>query len=272
MRNLLPIRVEDAWPAVVDYDTFERAQAILKKRAFITLHPKRVASNYLLSGLAKCGHCGIALVGQEAKGGKFHYYTCGALLKKGSGSCPAKYINREKLERMIIDNIREQILTYENLKELVTLVNEEMDKAASEYHKPLRSVSVESDNVSHHLDRLYDALETGTLSLEDLAPRIQALRQRQEQLLTTRWELESLLSDRRVELADIKTITTYVEDLRNLLSDSSLAEKKSFIKNFIKEIKATGKETTISYSMPVACGPIPEKATAVPPIVHDGGR
>jgi len=63
-----------------------------------------------------------------------------------------------------------------------------------------------------------------------------------------------------------------VEDLRNLLSHSCLAEKKTFVRSFVKEIKVTGKEATISYSMPVAYDPIPEKATAVPPIVHDGGR
>ena len=271
-RNLLPVRVEDAWPPIVERDTFERVQAILKKRAFIILHPKRVASNYLLSGIAKCGHCGKALVGQEAKGGKFHYYTCGTLLKKGSGSCPAKYVNRIKLERMVIDHIRKQILTYENLKELVRLVNEEMDKASSEYHKRLKAASTEWDNVSYRLDRLYDALETGTLSLEDLAPRIQALRQRQEQLQTTRWELEQILSDRKVELADMHTVTHCVDDLRNMLCHSSVTENKSFIQSFIREVKVTGKEVTIRYSMPVQCGLVTERATIVPPIVHYGGR
>jgi site-specific DNA recombinase len=271
-RDLLPIRVGNAWPPVVDDDTFERVQVILQNRAFVNLHPKRVASDYLLSGIAKCGHCGKALIGQEAKGGKFHYYTCGTLLKKGSGSCPARYINRAKLERMVIDNIREQILTYENLKQLVMLVNDEMDKASSEYHRRLKAVIVEADNVGHRLDRLYDALETGTLKLEDLAPRIQALRQRQEQLQTARWELEQILSDRKVELADMHAITHYVRDMRNTLSRSSITEKKSFIKSFVREVSVMGKEVTIRYSLPVQCGPVTTRVTTVPPIVHDGGR
>ncbi|MBA7701386.1 hypothetical protein ES703_110122 [subsurface metagenome] len=169
---------------------------------------------------------------------------------------------------MVIDNIRKQILTYENLKELARLVNEEMDKASSEYHKRLKAVHTEADNVSHRLDRLYDALETGTLSLEALAPRIQTLRQRQEQLQTTRWELEQILSDRRVELADIYAMTQQVEDLRNQLCLSSITEKKSFIKSFIKGVKVTGKAVTIRYSIPPQCGII----TTVPPIVYYGGR
>jgi hypothetical protein len=41
------------------------------------------------------------------------------------------------------------------------------------------------------------------------------------------------LSDRRVELADLDTVTQYVTDLHNLLNDSTLIEKKSLIKSFV---------------------------------------
>ncbi len=132
MRNLEPVRVEDAWPAIIDKDTFEKAQAMLKSRAFVNTHPQRSASQYLLSGLAKCGHCGKALVGQDAKSGKFNYYVCGTLLKKGSGACKSHYINSQKFERLVIDKIKEHILTEENLRELVRLVNEEMDASFAE--------------------------------------------------------------------------------------------------------------------------------------------
>ena len=70
--------------AIIDRNTFEQVQVMLKGRALAYLHPGRVASRYLLSGLAKCGYCGKALVGQDAKGGKFKYYVCGTLLKKGA--------------------------------------------------------------------------------------------------------------------------------------------------------------------------------------------
>jgi len=89
----------------------------------------------LLSGLARCGHCGKALVGQEAKGGRFQYYVCGTLLKKGAGSCQASYLNREKLEGLVVNRIRELILTEENLQELARLVNREMDSTAGNFVK-----------------------------------------------------------------------------------------------------------------------------------------
>ena len=270
-RNLPPVKVENAWLAIVDHDVFESVQAKLKKRAFTSIHPKRVASNYLLSGIAKCGYCGKALVGQDAKGGQFHYYVCGTLLKKGSGSCPAQYISSRRFEELIIDKIKGHILTYENLSQLVHLVNEEMDASAGEYHARLDTVAAEINNVNSRLERLYDALETGTLQLADLAPRIKELRQRQEQLQMSRHELEILLSDRRVELADLETVTRYVADLHNLLNDSTLANRKSFIKSFVSEVRVTGTEVLLAYNLPVSEGKLANETCVVPPIVHYGG-
>ncbi len=265
------MRVENAWPAIVDIDVFKQVQSKLEKRAFTTIHPKRVASSYLLSGIAKCGYCGKALVGQDAKGGQFHYYVCGTLLKKGSGSCPAQYISSRRFEELIINMIKGHIITNENLSQLVHLVNEEIDASTGEYHTRLDTVVAEIINVNSRLERLYDALETGTLQLADLAPRIKELRQRQEQLQMSRQELEMLLSDRRVELADMETVTRYVADLHNLLNDSTLTEKKSFIKSFVSEVRVTGTEVLLAYNLPVSEGKFVNETCVVPPIVHYGG-
>jgi site-specific DNA recombinase len=271
-RDLPVIRVESAWPAVVDRHTFERAQMLLKERAPVSLHPRRVASRYLLSGLTRCGHCGKALVGQDAKSGQFTYYVCGTLLKKGAGSCPTRYLNSQKFESLVIDKIKEHVLTTENLTRLVHIVNEEMDSLTTEYHQRLDIVFHEIADVERRLERLYDALETGKIQLTDLAPRIQQLRQRQEQLQATRWKMEQQLSDRRVELADAETVAQYVADLRDLLNESSLAERKTFIRSFVKEVKVTGDEALLTYTIPMLPRGVTEEKLPVLPIVHYGGR
>ena len=105
------------------------------------MHPKRAASRVLLSGLARCGHCGKALIGVDAKSGQFSYYVCGTLLKKGAGSCLAHYLNSAKFEGLVIDKIKEHILTNENLARLVNLVNEEMDSTSKTYQDELYALS-----------------------------------------------------------------------------------------------------------------------------------
>jgi len=272
VRGLAPIRVENAWQAIVSREAFDNVQSLLKSRAPSYLHPKRTASHFLLSGIAKCGYCGKALIGHDAKNGQFTYYVCGTLLKKGAGSCPARYINGKELEGTVTDKIKEYILTEENLKELVRLVNEEMDAASVEYQQRLDTILSELDDTNQRLTRLYDALETSRLRLDDLAPRIQELRRRQMQLLTARAELEQKLSDRRVYLADMETVSYYVKDLRNLLDDSPLTERKSFIKGFIKEAIVTGAEVSLIYTIPMLPHGITDDNLSVLPIVHYGGR
>lgn len=60
-RALPPIRVENACPAIVDRESFQQVQSLLGQRSFGQVHPRRASSQYLLSGLARCGHCGEAL-------------------------------------------------------------------------------------------------------------------------------------------------------------------------------------------------------------------
>ena len=43
----------------------------------------------------------------------------------------------------------------------------------------------------------------------------------------------------------------YVEDLRNLLSHSSLAEQKAFIRSFVKEVTVVNNEAMLKYTIPL---------------------
>lgn len=163
-------------------------------------------------------------------------------------------------------------MTTENLTRLVNIVNEEMDSLAGEYHQNLERVISEITDVDHRLERLYDALETGQIKLIDLSPRIQQLRKRKEQLQATRWDLELQLSNRRIELADAETVAAFVTDLRNLLNGSSTAERKAFIRSFIKEVEVTGDNVLITYTIPMQPKGITEERLPVLSIEHDGGR
>ena len=134
------------------------------------------------------------------------------------------------------------------------------------------AVSDETINISHRLERLYDAIETGKLGLDDLAPRIRELRIQQEKLQARKARLNNFLSGRRVELASPKIVESYTSDLRNLLSNSSLSERKAFIRSFVKEVKVTGDDVLITYTMPLSPKGISEEKVGVLSTVQYGGR
>jgi ATP-dependent Lon protease len=147
-----------------------------------------------------------------------------------------------------------------------------MDGLAVEYHQCLNNVVSGTTDVENRLQKLYDALETGKIQLADLSPRIHQLRQRQEELQSRKLVLEQELSARRLELADTETVTRCVSDLRNELNESSLAERKSFIRSFVKEVEVTRDEVLLTYTIPLLPNRISEERLPVLCIGHDGGR
>ncbi len=122
------------------------------------------------------------------------------------------------------------------------------------------------------LERLYDAIETGKINLDDLAPRIHDLRNRQEKLQARKVQIQSFLSDRRVELASPEIVESYVDDLRNLLNNSSLAKRRAFIRSFVKDVKVTGDQVSLTYTMPLPPTGVSEENVGVLSTVQYGGQ
>jgi len=107
---------------------------------------------------------------------------------------------------------------------------------------------------------------------DDLVVRIRDLRQRQEQLQVKRIEIESQMSDRKVELVDLETVSCCVDELRDLLKEGTLAERRTFIRGFVKEVKVIDNEVVLNYTMPLIPDYLTIEKEGVLPTVQYGGR
>ena len=125
--NAEPVRVEQAFPAIITKDQFSKVGKLMRSRAPKRSHPRRVGSTYLLSGLVKCRACGRDLSSQDAKSGQFSHYVCQSIMKRGKDACVTPRLNARRFEQMIVDKIRSNILTEGSITELVKVVDEEMD-------------------------------------------------------------------------------------------------------------------------------------------------
>ena len=100
-----PVRVEDAHPAIISKGEFQRVKKLLGSRAPKRMNPRRASSPYLLSGLLRCQTCGKAMTAAEAKSGKYTYYVCHSLLKRGSGTCKTPRLNAKSFEELIVTKV-----------------------------------------------------------------------------------------------------------------------------------------------------------------------
>ena len=265
-----PVRVENAWPALVSRETFDLVQQGLHERAPTVQRPARVGSQYLLSGLLRCGVCGKPYSGQGAKSGQFAYYVCASLFREGAGACTARYLNASKVEDLVIEKVRERILTEETITELVTLVAEEIDNIAGEVNGRLTAISAELTDVETRLENLYQALETKQLPIEALSPRILSLKGRQDQLVAAREEAEGQLEQRRAELPTSKEIKGYVADFRGFLMEGTFPERKALIRNFVQGIEIVEDEAVLTYTIPMPQDGVTSESASVLDFVQSG--
>jgi len=230
---------------------FEKVQALLRERSPEITHPRTLNSEYLLSGFLYCGKCGAGMLGCAAKSSRFFYYACHNYCKRGKDVCNAKLIRKERIEGFVLDRIKAHLLTEENLRELVKLTNEEIGQAKEEYEERLGVIEGQLADVRGRLHKLYDALETGKLDVEDLAPRIKELKAQVDQLEDKRIDLMETIRDVKVELLEASIVKAYVDDLKALLSTGSIVEQKSFLRSFVKRIEVDLPQVVLNYTMPL---------------------
>lgn len=248
-----PVRVENAWSAIIDKETFQLVQHKMALKSPKATHPRTVPSFYLLSGFIFCA-CGRAMTGRSAKSHTYFYYMCSRSCKQGKEACAAKALPKDKLERLVIEQLKSRVLTDSNLEQLVKLVNVELGSSSSKLKERLDICDAELRDVKARLSRLYDVLETGKLGLDDLAPRIRELKRRQDELSKNRVQVEVDMVAQGVEEVDLDIVRSYVRDLKSLLEESDITESKAFLRSFIKRIEINKNEARVYYNLPLPQG------------------
>ena len=246
-----PVRVEDAHPGIVSKQEFRRIARMMESRAPKKVNPRRISSPYLLSGLAKCETCGKAMTAAEAKSGKYTYYICHSLLKRGKGTCKTPRLNAKKFEKIIVDELRANILTESNIRDLVKLLDEEMDGVARDQRERLESIDGELEEVKKQLGRVWHFIaKSDSVDVAEASDLIVELRERKETLEISAEEARGLLKERRQLLDSADTIATFAEEMSDFLKTSELTETRAFVHSFVKEVQVKPGRAAIIYSMP----------------------
>jgi site-specific DNA recombinase len=158
---------------------------------------------------------------------------------------------KEKLERQVLDALKSKVLTDDNIEKLVMFSNAELDSTSMGLRDRLDAIDAELGDVKARLSRLYDALETGKIELDDLSPRIKELKSLQDDLSKTRVQLEVDMIAQGFEPLDAATIKAYAQDMRSLLGDVDLTMSKFILRSFVKRISIKGSRAKIQYSIPM---------------------
>jgi hypothetical protein len=104
---------------------------------------------------------------------------------------------------------------------------------------------------TNRLERIYSAIETGNVELNNLSPRIKALNDEIGQYKREKEYLELKLERGDYPTPNDETLKPYVEDLHKTILKGTLFERKSFIRSFVKRIVVAYPHATVEYSVPL---------------------
>jgi site-specific DNA recombinase len=211
------------------------------------------------------------MIGRSAKSHQYYYYACNGSLKQGGDACNARALPKDKLERLVIEQVKHRVLNQQWLEELVELVNMEVDSRHDILKERLDVIDAELNDMKIKLSKLYDALETDKLSLDDLAPRIKEIRSQQDELGKTRLLLEAEKATRVVKHVDVETVKAYARDLQRLLGEADFLESKAFLRSFVKRIEIDGGSAKVHYILPMPPDGKMRESLGVLPMVTFGG-
>ena len=128
---------------LVSREDFDKVQERMGERRYRSGSTGRKGNSpYLLSKLVYCRHCGCKMYGERAtrkKNGKtyeYRKYVCSTYSTKGPSTCDSNQIQAGELEELVIDKIRDSLLSPANRKQLEQAIRLELAADTAESAPP----------------------------------------------------------------------------------------------------------------------------------------
>ena len=176
------VQCENPIPAIIDKETFEAAQQLLSKNKKLGGRNKS-RFKYQLSGKVKCGQCGSAMCGNYAGISKKNkkvrcYYTCQG--KKEKRGCTARAMNRDVIEKIVLDNTFKIILQDDFINKIADKIIE-LNQLEDDSTGLINAYEIELKELEKKIDNIMTAIEDG-LATQRMKNRIAELEKREQQL------------------------------------------------------------------------------------------
>lgn len=137
-----PLYIENAVPAIVDMETWNKVQARHAENKPAPRESKRAKRLYPLTGKVYCDKCGGHMHGQTkgmSKGYPYSYYSCSN--KKGNKTCDGKNIRKDELEAYCIQEIKEYILNDCAMQQIAEHIVDIVGKAPNDIADEIKKLS-----------------------------------------------------------------------------------------------------------------------------------
>lgn len=225
---------------IISLDRFREVQRLLhsqeRENGKTTAQKSPFRAGYLLSSLIYCSRCGARYSANHG------YYKCYSRSKSSEKfitdpNCKNDNWNIEELDTLVIDTIRELMENKEMIQELTS-----RPKPNIEYLIDTKKINARIETINKQLGKLIDLYQVGTLPIEILTPKVEALAQEKNMLL----EKLNMKEDKTDSIATfIDTLNTFETHFETFDLDA----KRMLIATLIERIEIDGNDVQIQWRL-----------------------
>jgi len=227
------VEVPDFFPAVLSIEEWSQLQERLSIRRE-NPRGKAHSSEYLLSGIARCGHCGGPMsgkVGASWKGRRYRNYYCSRAMHSRGLCSVYNGHSAPRLETAVVEylgqfsdpvKVREYLLASER-REL-----EQHESDLKDVEKRLSNLKVQ------FLERLDGLLKRGILTEDEFARGNETAREQERTLKARREELTSWLSQERNRVMLAERLPQMVKDFVGTFQRLPIRQQKAELQTILK--------------------------------------
>ncbi len=211
---------EGIHPAIIDEETFSRAQNIMKKQWHKKYYDGTVQNS--LAGLVRCGNCGrIMFRHPSGARSKIPFLMC---VEKGC--IPTHPL--EEVETAVLANIREQLSALDlNIENSVT-------PDVSNYDKSIAAAEKELKSISSQMTKIHELLEQGVYSVDTFIDRRDSLNERTEAL--KKHIISEQARRQAVFDSDLRAVSEKVHSVLDVYESSDPATRNELLRSIIDYI------------------------------------
>jgi len=229
--------VEIAVPPIIDEATFNAVQGLLQSRSPKKLPPRVVNGPTLLAGLARCGHCGAALIKNSGKSGAYSYYSCSRKQKEGPCACKGIRIRMDKLDGIVIGEVSKSVLEPQRLTNLLEDYVKESASRGQGDRERLKKLRHDQSEAEAGVRRLLELVEKGLMHAEDseLKDRLINLKLRRDEAAKEIVDLQKRITSGEPEITPEK-VSRVAALLRDKLQNGPAELRQAYARLVMDEV------------------------------------
>lgn len=189
------VRVPDTHEAIIERETFEKVQALLKRD---TRSSPRSKELHLFSGFLRCADCGKAIT--RSQSGKNVYYACSTYKNRSRLACSMHSIKHERLEAAVLFAVQQQVHLAVSYSELIARINSAPVKK-SHSHRLEELIAIkerELSKITRYKQSLYQDWKDGAITQQEY----RQMKEDYERQAAALSDVLARLTDERAELAN----------------------------------------------------------------------